>query len=196
MSLSAANDHASLPIAYRLYLPEIWANDTARHDKTGIPDDIMFETKPRIALGQIRSALQAGVSPATVLMDAGYGVDTDFRDGITELGLCYVGGIQSSTGVWAPGTAPRPPKRSSGHGRPPTLMRRDVKHKPVAAKELALTLPREQWHRLTWREGSNAKLTSRFAAERVRPAHRDYNRANPRAEEGCLIKWPNSAPSI
>jgi SRSO17 transposase len=190
VSLSVANDHASLPIAYRLYLPEVWVNDAARRDKAGIPDDIAFQTKPQIALGQIQSALLAGVSAATVLMDAGYGTHTDFRDGITELGLCYVAGIQSSTSVWARGTAPKPPKRWSGNGRPPKLVRRDAKHKPVSVKELALTLPKQQWHRVTWREGSNARLTSRFAAVRVRPAHRDYNRTSPRPEEWCLIEWP------
>jgi SRSO17 transposase len=129
VSLSVANDHASLPIAYRLYLPQAWADD-------------------------------------------------------------HVAGIQSSTSVWAPGTAPKPPKRWSGNGRPPKLIRRDAVRKPVSAKELALSLPKQQWHRVTWREGSNAKLTSHFAAVRVRPAHRDYNRTRPRPEEWCLIEWP------
>src|SRR6188472_1583864 len=67
VSLSVANDHASLPIAYRLYLPEAWARDTVRCRKAGVPDDIAFQTKPRIALEQIRLALEAGVAPATVM---------------------------------------------------------------------------------------------------------------------------------
>ena len=70
VSLSLANDYASLPIAYQLYLPEAWANDMARRDKAGVSDDVVFQTKPQIALGQIRSALQSGVSTATVLADA------------------------------------------------------------------------------------------------------------------------------
>ena len=126
VSRSVANEHASLPIAYRLYLPEAWAKDTVRRRKAGVPDDVTFQTKPRIALEQIRLALQAGVAPATVLADAGYGIDTDFRDGVTALGLSYVVGIQSSTSLWAPGTAPLPPKRWRGIGRPPSLIRRDV----------------------------------------------------------------------
>jgi len=190
VSLSVANNHASLPIAYRLYLPEVWANDPDRRDTVGVPDDLKFQTKPRIALGQIKSALRASVPPACVLMDAGYGTDTELRDGITELGLSYVAGIRSLTSVWAPGTAPKPAKRWSGNGRPPKLIRRDAAHNPVSVKQLALTLTKHQWHRVTWREGSNAKLTSRFAAVRVRPAHRDYNRVSPRPEEWCLIEWP------
>ena len=191
VSLSVANEHASLPISYRLYLPQAWAKDTVRRRKAGVPDDITFQTKPRIALEQIRVALQAGVAPATVLADAGYGIDTDFRDGVTALGLSYVVGIQSSTSLWAPGTGPLPPKRWRGIGRPPSLIRRDDKHKPVSAKQMALALPKRSWRRVTWREGTNARLTSRFAAVRVRSAHRDYNRTSPRPEEWCLIEWPS-----
>jgi len=172
VSLSVANEHASLPIVYRLYLPEAWAKDTVRRRKAGVPDDVTFQTKPRIALEQIRLALQAGVAPATVLADAGYGIDTDFRDGVTALGLSYVVGIQSSTSLWAPGTAPLPPKRWRGIGRPPSLIRPDDKHKPVSAKQMALALPKRSWRRVTWREGTHARLTSCFAAARVRPAHR------------------------
>ena len=62
VTLSIANHSASLPIAYRLYLPETWANDAARRKKTHVPKDIRFKTKPQIALDQIRAA-HARVSP-------------------------------------------------------------------------------------------------------------------------------------
>ena len=190
VSLSVANDHASLPIAYQLYLPEAWANDPARRRKAGVPEDIVFQTKPQIALAQIRSALLAGVPSAVVLADAGYGVDTGFRDGITELGLRYVVGIQSSTTLWPPGQAPLPPKPWSGRGRRPTRLRYDETHQPVSAKDLAVGLPAKAFRRITWREGTNTRLASRFAAVRVRPAHRDTERCQPRPEEWCLIEWP------
>jgi SRSO17 transposase len=190
VSLSLANDYASLPIAYQLYLPEVWANDPARRETAGVPESVVFQTKPQIALGQIRAALQAGVSPATVLADAGYGNNTEFRDGITGLGLSYVVGIQSSTTVWAPDAVPKPAKRRNGRERSPKSTRRDTKHTPVSAKELALALPKRKWRRVTWREGSNTRLTSRFAAVRVRPAHGDDHRASQRPEEWCLIEWP------
>jgi SRSO17 transposase len=190
VSLSVANDHASLPIAYQLYLPEAWANDPARRRKAGVPEDIVFQTKPQIALAQIRAALLAGVPSAVVLADAGYGVDTGFRDGITELGLRYVVGIQSSTTLWPPGQAPLPPKPWSGRGRRPTRLRYDDTHQPVLAKDLAVGLPARAFRRITWREGTNTRLASRFAAVRVRPAHRDTERCQPRPEEWCLIEWP------
>ncbi len=84
VSLSAANDHASLPIAYRLYLPHEWADDPDRRVQAGVPDDVVFQTKPQIALEQLRAALAAGIEAEVALADAGYGTDTDFRDGITE----------------------------------------------------------------------------------------------------------------
>jgi SRSO17 transposase len=190
VSLSVANDHASLPVAYQLYLPEAWSGDQARRRKAGVPEDIAFETKPQIALAQMRAVLRAGVPSAIVLADAGYGVDTEFRDSLTELGLRYVVGIQSSTTLWPPGQEPLPPQPWSGRGRRPTRLRHDDDHQPVSAKDFALGLPAKAFRRVTWREGSNTKLASRFAAVRVRPAQGDTSRSEPRAEEWCLIEWP------
>src|ERR671911_1687762 len=79
VSLSLANHVASLPVAYRLYLPEAWAGDAERRIKAGVPPDTSFQTKPRIALDQIRAACAAGLPRGIVLTDAAYGNDTDFR---------------------------------------------------------------------------------------------------------------------
>jgi SRSO17 transposase len=190
VSLSVANDHASLPIAYRLYLPESWANDPDRRAKAGVPEDVAFRTKPEIARDEIQAALAAGMPRGVVLADAGYGIDTAFRIALTEMGLTYVVGIQSSTSLWPPGTAPLPPKAWSGRGRPPSLVRRHPAHKPLSAKELAQALPDGAWRTVTWREGANAPLASRFAAVRLRPAHRDYWRSAPRPAEWFLVEWP------
>src|SRR6188472_3130667 len=121
VTLSVANEHASLPVAFELYLPEDWAGDPARRAEAGVPPDLPFRTKPRIALGQIRRALADGVPPGVVLGDAGYGIDTDFRTALTGLALPYVLGVQSTVGVWPPGCGPLPPKPWSGRGRPPKL---------------------------------------------------------------------------
>ena len=92
VSLSLANHHASLPIAHRLYLPETWADDAERRTKAKVPQDVVFKTKPRIALDQLRTAHAAGIPLGTVLADAGYGYDSQFRDGVTKLGLQYCRG--------------------------------------------------------------------------------------------------------
>src|SRR6266446_6942216 len=93
VSLSIANHHASLPVAYRLYLPKVWADDRARRKKAHVPEEIAFKTKPQIALEQIRWAYAAGVARGIVLMDASYGSNTALRNGVSTLALTYVAAI-------------------------------------------------------------------------------------------------------
>ena len=126
-----------------------------------------------------------------VLMDAGYGAETDLRTNITTLGLSYVAGTRPNTTVWPLGTAALPPKRWSGCGRPPKLMRRDGKHQLISVKKLALGLRKRAWRTIKWREGTAEWLSSRFARVRVRIAHRDYNLTEARPEEWLLIEWPD-----
>src|ERR687892_451611 len=141
VSLSLATWGSSLPIAYRLYLPKEWAEDAERREKAEVPEEIEFQTKPEIALDQIRVAAAAEVAPGVVLADAGYGINTEFRAGITELGLQYIVGVQSSMTVWQPGKQPLPAKPRGKMGRPPRLLQRSTDHQPVSVKELAMSLP-------------------------------------------------------
>src|SRR5229473_2385658 len=97
VSLSIANHDASLPVAYRLYLPKQWAEDRTRRGKAGVPEEIAFKTKPEIALEQIHWACDVGLPGNMVLLDAGYGHDSKLRRGITEHGKRYVAGIQPQT---------------------------------------------------------------------------------------------------
>jgi len=194
VSLSLASVQGSIPIAYQLYLPKDWAADTARREAGGVPENIVFATKPEIALGQMRQAIAAGVPMGVVLADAGYGDETAFRDGITRLGMRYAVGIRPATTVWAPGTAPLPPKAWSGRGIRPTKLRREPGNEPVSVKALAMALPAQAWRTVTWREGTNNELSSRFAVVRVRPAHRDYLGTEMRPEEWLLIEWPKGEP--
>lgn len=190
VTLSVANHAASRPVTYRLYLPEEWAGDRARRRQAGVPRTVRFRTKPALALEQIRAACAAGVPRGVVLMDAGYGCNTSLRAGVGALGLSYVAGILPNTSVWPDGSAPLPPKPWSGQGRPPTQRRRDGTHRPLAVKALALGLPAAAWQTVTWREGTNDRLASRFARLRVRAAHRDSRLAERRPEEWLLIQWP------
>lgn len=190
VSLSVATWTSSLPIAWRLYLPEAWARKGKPRQQAGVPEEVKFQTKPQIALEQIRRAVEEGVSPGVVVADAAYGIDSQFRAGLTALGLEYVLGVQSSTTVWEPGQQPLPAQPWKGRGRPPRLLRRDREHRPLAVKQLALALPPSAWKGVTWRQGSARTLRSRFAAVRLRPAHRDYWQAEPHLEEWLLIEWP------
>jgi SRSO17 transposase len=179
VSLSLANDAASLPVAYRLYLPKDWAEDEKRRAKAGVPEEIDFKTKPRIALDQIRWACQAGLPGDMVLLDAGYGHDSKLRTGITELGKPYVAGIQPQMLVWKPGKRP---------GRAPKKGRLDAPA-VISVKEVALRLPEQAWRTIEWREGTHEPLSSRFARVRVHIASSQEPAEKP-AQEWLLIEWP------
>ena len=183
VSLSLANHSASLPVAYRLYLPKDWAEDGARRDKAGVPVEIAFKTKPEIALEQIQWACAAGLPRGVVLMDAAYGYDSRLRTGMTGLGLSYVAGILPTTLMWPSGTGPRrcsKPLNNTGRRDEPDL---------TSAKEVALALPKRAWRTIRWREGSADWLSSRFARVRVGVGH---NRLIPEllSQEWLLIEWP------
>ena len=186
VSLSVASDHVSLPIAWRLYLPESWAKDRVRRKAAGVPTGVAFQTKPAMALAQIRQAVEREIPTAPVLADSAYGNDSQFREGLTTMHLLYAVGVHENMTVWQQGETPQPKPRRPGRGRPPKRLQR----RPAAVKELALALPEQTWKTVTWREGTRHKLRSRFAAVRVRPAHRDHLRSEPYPEEWLLIEWP------
>ena len=192
VSVTLACQAGSLPVAWRLYLPKAWADDAPRREKAGVPVDIEFETKPAIALDQIERLVRQGAPKHCVLADAGYGVDTALRERLTAMGLPYAVGITSQVSVWPPGREPIRPQPRSGPGRKPKRLRmgESAQHRPQSVKELAFELKRAQWRTIEWREGSNFTLRSRFARVRVRAAHRDHARTEPRAPEWLLIEWP------
>ncbi len=190
VTVSLANSTMSVPCAYRLYLPEAWARDGERRTLAGVPREVTFATKWEIALVEIDRLLADDLPRAPVVADAGYGDVTAFRDGVTQRGFSYAVGIKPDTTVWPPGTAPLPPKRWSGRGRPPTRIRRAGHHRPVSVLGLATALPARAWRLVRWREGTRGTMGSRFAAVRVRPAHRDEDRDAPRAVEWLVIEWP------
>ncbi|AOJ05525.1 MULTISPECIES: IS701 family transposase [Burkholderia] len=189
VSISLANEQASIPVAWRLYLPQEWAEDAQRRKKAGVPPEVTFATKTEIALQQLEALLAAGAPRHCVLADAGYGVDTSFRQRLGELGLDYVVGITSAVVVWPPGIEPLPTEPYDGRGRPPVRLREIAQRKPMKVKDLARALPETVFQTVRWREGSNNMLSGRFAAVRVCHAGGDRGRARLHAEQWLLIEW-------
>src|SRR5262249_34448942 len=171
VSLSVANHAASLPIAYRLYLPESWAKDDARRKKAGVPDEVEFQTKPKIALQQIEWACAAGIARGVVEMDCAYGSDLSLRRRLTALELVY------AVGVWA-----RTLVGKAAQGAEPG------NDAPTTAAELAKSLSKRAWRTIGWRDGSNARLDSRFARVRVYAAGEGTTAEEP--EEWLIVEWP------
>jgi SRSO17 transposase len=163
VSLSVANRHASLPVAYRLYLPRSWADDDARRAKAGVPEEIVFKTKNEIAREQIEWACRQGLPRGVVLADVAYGKDSSLRASVSALGLMYALGIRGDALVVAAG-------------------------QQTSAEALALGLGKRAWRTIGWREGTCEPLASRFARVRVRASGAGCRPDQP--EEWLLIEWP------
>jgi SRSO17 transposase len=172
VTLSLANELMSVPAAYRLYLPQDWADDRARRRVAGVPDEVVFKTKTHIALDEIDRLVADGVAKAPVVMDAFYGRATELRDEIAKRGMQYVAAIREDTTVYMAG-------RAGG---------RD----PIAVKELARRLPKSAWRSVWWRHGTKGDMRSRFALLRVRAATKVPGQRDERPLEWLLIEWPTS----
>jgi SRSO17 transposase len=149
VSLSLANAAASLPVAWRLYLPEAWAADHERCRAAGVPLGIRFQSKLELALEQLSAAAEQDLPRGVVLADEAYGGAVRFRDGVRELGLDYAVAIDRAQGVLL----------DDGKG-------------PLAARAAAHLLPTAAWRAVPGRPGG-----LRYAALRVRAA--PYGRPGP-----------------
>ena len=147
VSVTLACQAGSLPVAWQLYLPEEWADHAPRREKAGVPQGLEFATKPAIALAQIEQLVEQGAPKHCVLADAGYGVDTAFRERLSELGLAYVVGVTGQVAVWPPGHKALPTAPSSGRGVVPTRQRLGdaTQQRPQSIKALAFELAPSQW---------------------------------------------------
>jgi SRSO17 transposase len=184
VSLHLAGEQGSGMVGFRLFLPESWVDDRARRKSAGVPAEVRTATKSTLVLAQLDAALAAGVRRHVVLADAGYGDSAEFRDAVAQRDLRYVVAVNGEPVVWPPGSAPRVNNATGLRGRPPTR-HRDDKHPPVALKNLAPTL---RFARVSWREGSKGWQAGRFAAVRVRTAHRHKEGTPPGVEQWLLCQ--------
>src|SRR5215470_17585687 len=155
------------PLTARLYLPEVWAADSARRAKVRVPTEVTFQTKPELALALVDQARTWGVPFATVVTDAGYGDNPTFLQGLDARQVAYVVGVSSTFGVRLPdevlAAALLPPPRPRGRGQP-------QKPRPAplyAAKAVLEALPEDRWQPLTWREHDDVVLRNQCVAVRV-----------------------------
>jgi SRSO17 transposase len=189
-SLHLAGESGSACIGLRLYLPEEWSNDRRRCRKAGVPDEIVFAPKWELALRLLDEALAAGVGEHVVLADAGFGDTGPFRSALRERGLDYAVGVHHPTKVWPPGTQFAVPPRTGKTGKPARNLRASS-GTPLSIGELSKQL---RYRTVTWREGTRGKQRSRFAAVRIRTAHR-HTWAAPGPEEWLLCEWPSTESS-
>ena len=190
VSLHAAGPRGSSALAWRLYLPTVWARDEARRRKAGVPPEATFRKKWELALDLLDLAHGWGLPPRVVLADAGYGDITEFRRGLESRRLRYAVGVTSHVRVWAePPTLTRHERRSTG--RPP-LRRYDYgEQKPQTVRSVAEARP-AKFRAVTWRQGGRGPMRSRFLARRVQAAHGYVEGEAPGKEVWLLIEWPEA----
>ena len=191
VSVSLACAAASIPVAWQLYLPQEWADDPPRREKAGVPE--RSSSPPSLRSRCSRSNTCWPRAPEALRVgDAGYGVETAFRERLSELGLPYVVGVTGSVRCGRPGEPCRPGP-TAARAPSPRLRRGGAsapEHRPRTVKDVAFDIDPDDWEEITWREGTNAGLRSHFARLRVRAAHRDERRSELRAPQWLLIEWP------
>jgi SRSO17 transposase len=173
VSLTVATRTEHVPVDFALYLPESWANDPVRRKEAHIPEEVTFKTKPELAVEMIERAIADGLAPGLVNADSAYGDNTEFRRRVRCEGLDYAVGLHRTSTVW----------------RLDSLGRR--LGDPVAVGDLADATGRRGFRRVTWREGTKGKMSSRFAVERVVLAQDDLVKPSQREAVWLLMEWPD-----
>ena len=166
-----ADDPASsspfhFPVSARLYLPESWITDDQRRKRTRVPDEISQQTKPEMALSLLDRALAWGMPIQAVVVDAGYGDNPNFLQGLDDRQIPYVCTVESTFGVRLPEQV------QASASQPPTYQGRGQPRKPRPAplytvKALIEAQPEEAWQTISWREGTKGTMQAQVVAIRV-----------------------------
>jgi len=171
VSLTIATKHEHVPVDFALYMPKSWTDDAARREKARVPSDLVFKTKPELALDLITRAVEDKVPGDIVLVDAAYGGSSDFRNTVRMFGFDLGVAVTASMKVWALDKIER------RHGE------------PITVQDLGVELGRRAFRRLTWRIGPGGKLSSHFAFRRVKVAHDDGTEAADREPLWLVMEW-------
>ncbi len=189
VSLHAVGHSGTVPLGFRLYLPEDWCADPERRKQAKVPESVKFQTKP--ALGSELVARAAGwkIRRAPVLGDQAYGNDSKLRTRLHDEGIDYVLSVGSETDVFEPDTAFAVPARKPGsRGRAPSALR--AEREPQSIKALTTGLHPDAFQTVAFRDTEGRQLASRFAFVRVIASHPiTHDRRAPR-EEWLIVEWP------
>lgn len=192
VTLQLATGTEVVALDAKLYLPQSWTADRDRLAKAGVPDAVGYQPKWQMALTMVRRAVANGFR-GVVLADSLFGTVTEFREELARDGRTYCVGVDSTLKVIAADADLGPVPTSSGPGRPPT--------RPSKVRAGAKSPSVRQWavdraadfRPVTWRKGTKGKMTGRFAAWRVRPAHKLSAGKEPLAACWLLVEWPEAA---
>ena len=154
----------------RLFMPDKWFEEEHAEQRQagGVPEGLVFKTKPEIGLDLLENALKRDNLPFSWLAaDALYGDSPAFRDGVAAMGKHYFTAVKDNSLIWC--TPPKvhvPPW--SGHGRHPTRLRlSDTSKHPIPVKQLVKKIQKQDWFQAVIKEGSKGPIICDFAFLRV-----------------------------
>ena len=192
VSVHAVGQRGTLPLGWRLYLPEEWCDDLERRRRAKIPEAVSFRTKPQLAGDLCEQAAGWELPAAPILADIAYGDDTSFRSRLHQCGLEYVVAVSPRVTVYGPETTFAAPQQKANGSRPPSAALPDRRQEPVEA--LAARLPKRAWKRLPCRTTpAGEEIKGRFAFVRVVAAHPVSRHREPPRQEWLIIEWPPGA---
>jgi SRSO17 transposase len=145
----------------RLFLPEEWAADQARREEAGVPESVVFRSKPELALEMVQQAGTRGVPFRWVTADSVYGDSPTFVQGVRGLGKWYVVDTSADARVWLTEPTVIPAGTQGPRGRATT--RPKVTTKPERVDEVVARLPAKAWKRVVVAEGSQGPRIYEYA---------------------------------
>jgi SRSO17 transposase len=196
VSVHAAGTRGTLPLGWRLYLPEEWCTEPERRRQAKVPSEIVFQTKPELAQALIEQAADWQIPLAPLLADQAYGDDASFRAHLDELELEYLVSVSAQTSVWSQETSFAVPPRQRDSGRGPSALRAD--RSPASVRALAAALPEQAWRSVAYRtDQTGEQVAGRFAFARVIAVAPTRGGQAPPREEWLIVEWPEGreAPS-
>jgi SRSO17 transposase len=177
VSLAVATASEHIPIDFELYLPESWTSNAARRKEARIPDQVVFRTKPDLALDMIARAAEAGIPGDVLLADSAFGDIAEFRNAVRILGFDFAVGVKSQTSVVQLGAGDA------------------SKGQPASARDLVVRLGRKAFRRFSWREGTKKTMHGRFCFVRVKTLHADGLALVDREPLWLVAEWPEDEPA-
>jgi SRSO17 transposase len=145
----------------RLFLPEEWVEDRGRREQAGVPESVVFRSKPELALEMVQQAVERGVPFRWVTADSVYGDSPTFVQGVRGLGKWYVVDSSADARVWLTEPAVIPAGTKGARSRPTTQPK--VATKPERVDEVVARLPAKAWKRVVVAEGSQGPRIYEYA---------------------------------
>jgi SRSO17 transposase len=189
VSINAATDQASCPLAWRLFIPKQWDEESTfnqdRRQKARLPEDVHHREKWRLCLDMIDELIGWGITPPVMVGDGAYGDNTEFRTSLEQREISYVLDVKGVTSAFSEDVQRERPGYQ-GRGQPPKCR---YQQDPSSLHDLALTAGPDATVEVCWREGTRGKMSSRFLALRVRPANIELRRAANKADDDLPVRW-------